>query len=207
MRRHVYVTPKSYLSFIQAYHELYQKKYKTIDKDEQNINRGLFKLEQATEDVEEMKENLKKENAKLDAATESTNKLLKELDVENKKADIKAEEVNEVTLNCEEQRRTIEAERDVANAQLQEALPYLKKAEDAVKSIHQKDITEIRAIRRPKDIVKIIFDCVNILFQQPLDPVTPKEVEVNRGYHPFITDSFENHANKNMNAQFLPNLL
>ena len=34
MRRYVYVTPKSYLSFIQAYHELYVTKYKAIDKEE-----------------------------------------------------------------------------------------------------------------------------------------------------------------------------
>ena len=44
MRRYVYVTPKSYLSFIQAYHELYNSKYKAIDKEEQNINKGLYKL-------------------------------------------------------------------------------------------------------------------------------------------------------------------
>ena len=48
MRRYVYVTPKSYLSFIQAYNELYNTKYKAIDKEEQNINRGLFKLQEAT---------------------------------------------------------------------------------------------------------------------------------------------------------------
>jgi len=86
-------------------------------------------------------------------------------------------------------------------------LPYLKKAEDAVKSIKQADITEIRAIKRPKDIVKIIFDCVNILFQQPLDPVAPKMVEVSKAEHPFIADSFENHAVKNMTGPLLANLL
>ena len=112
MRRYVYVTPKSYLSFIQAYHELYVTKYKAIDKEEQNINKGLEKLDEATTDVEAMKIVLKKENADLDAATEATNKLLKELDVKNKAADIKSEEVNKVTEACEEQRTMIEAERD-----------------------------------------------------------------------------------------------
>lgn len=137
MRRYVYVTPKSYLSFIQAYHELYSTKYKAIDKQEQNINSGLFKLAEATEDVEAMKIVLREENAKLDAATEATNKLLKELDIKNKAADIKAEEVNAVTEACELKRETIEVERDQANIELQQALPYLRKAEGAVKSIKQ----------------------------------------------------------------------
>ena len=203
MRRHVYVTPKSYLSFIQAYHELYNTKYKAIDKEEQNINRGLFKLAEATEDVEAMKIVLKEENAKLDAATEATNKLLKELDEKNKKADIKAEEVNAVTEACEEQRSLIEVERDQANKELQQALPYLRKAEDAVKSISQKDITEIKAIKKPRDIVKIIFDCVNLLFMQPLESVTPRVVEINKGEHPFIADSFEAYGAKNMTGPLL----
>lgn len=207
MRRYVYVTPKSYLSFIQAYHELYSTKYKAIDKEEQNINRGLFKLAEATEDVERMKVALKEENAKLDVATESTNKLLKELDEKNKKADIKAAEVNAVTEACEEQRTMIEIERDQANRELQAALPYLRKAEDAVKSIEQKDIVEIKAMKRPRDIVKIIFDCVNILFMQSLDPIQPKMVEVAKAEHPFIADSYDNHASKRMVGPLLQELL
>jgi len=164
MRRYVYVTPKSYLSFIAAYQLLYTTKYKGIDKEEQNIAKGLEKLAEATTDVEAMKIVLKEENAKLDAATEATNKLLKELDEKNKKADIKAEEVNGVTEACEAQRSLIEVERDQANIELQAALPYLKKAEGAVKSIKQADISEIKLIRNPNAMIKIIFDCVNILF-------------------------------------------
>jgi dynein heavy chain len=154
-----------------------------------------------------MKIVLREENAKLDAATEATNKLLKELDEKNKKADIKAEEVNAVTEACEEQRTTIEGERDVANKELNAALPYLRKAEEAVKSIQQKDITEIKAIRKPRDIVKIIFDCINILFMQPLDPVTPMMINVNKGDHAWITDSYATHGVKNMSGPLLQNLL
>jgi len=207
MRRYVYVTPKSYLSFIQAYHELYSTKYKAIDKEEQNINRGLYKLAEATEDVESMKLVLKEENAKLDAATEATNKLLKELDEKNKKADVKAEEVNAVTEACEAKRSSIEIERDIANQELQAALPFLRKAENAVKSISQKDISEIKTIRNPGDIVKIIFDCINLLFMRPMDIVQPKNVWVAKGEHPFIMDSYLNHTSKNLTGPLLQDLL
>lgn len=154
-----------------------------------------------------MKLILKEENAKLDAATEATNKLLKELDVKNKAADIKAEEVNAVTEACEEQRSLIEVERDQANKELQQALPFLRKAEDAVKSIKQADITEIKAIKKAKDIVRIIFDCVNLLFMQPLDSVQPKMVEVAKAEHPFIQDSYDNHAKQQLTGPLLQNLL
>jgi dynein heavy chain len=41
MRRHVYVTPKSYLSFIDLYKDVYKKKYKLIDTEESNIVAAL----------------------------------------------------------------------------------------------------------------------------------------------------------------------
>jgi dynein heavy chain len=76
MRRHVYVTPKSYLSFIQAYNELYTKKYKIIDVDEQNIISGLDKLAKAGADVELLKKDLAEKGVVLKTATEETDKLL-----------------------------------------------------------------------------------------------------------------------------------
>lgn len=41
----------------------------------------------------------------------------------------------------------------------------------------------------------------------PLDPVTPKVVEVSKANHPFINDSFLSHAGKNMTGPLLQNLL
>lgn len=100
MRRYVYVTPKSYLSFIAMYQDVYKLKYKGIDIEEQNINQGLEKLAEATAGIDELKINLKKEDVILKSAVEATAKLLEFLDVENKKADIKSQEVNAVTEAC-----------------------------------------------------------------------------------------------------------
>jgi dynein heavy chain len=47
MRRYVYVTPKSYLSFIDQYKQVYKTKYDGIDKDDVNIRNGLDKLKEA----------------------------------------------------------------------------------------------------------------------------------------------------------------
>jgi len=47
MRRRVFVTPKSYLSFIDMYKGLYKQKYDAIDVEDQNIRLGLDKLKEA----------------------------------------------------------------------------------------------------------------------------------------------------------------
>lgn len=175
MRRHVYVTPKSYLSFLSMYKEIYKKKYDLIDVDEQNINQGLHRLAEATQGVDELKIDLKAEDLKLKDASEATDKLLKELDVETKKADTKAREVAEVTDKCMEQKRTIEQERSDAQRDLAAALPYLQKAERAVDSIKPADITELKAIKKPAEATCLVMDTVNILFMDPLVPVAPRD--------------------------------
>ena len=54
-RRHVYVTPKSYLSFISGYKGLYQKKLVFVQELARSINSGLAKMGDAKVDVNKMK--------------------------------------------------------------------------------------------------------------------------------------------------------
>lgn len=102
MRRYVYVTPKSYLSFIDSYKQVYRVKYDELNIEEKNIRNGLSKLAEAAQGVEELKVDLKKEDEKLKIASEKTDILLKELEVENQKAKKKADEVGQVKEACEE---------------------------------------------------------------------------------------------------------
>lgn len=44
MRRQVYVTPKSYLSYLNSYKELYLKKYAELDLQESSYKIGLSKI-------------------------------------------------------------------------------------------------------------------------------------------------------------------
>lgn len=86
MRRYVYVTPKSYLSFIDQYKQVYKAKYDGLNTEESNIQKGLDRLKEAALGVEELKVDLKKEEIKLKEASDVTDKLLKELEIENRKA-------------------------------------------------------------------------------------------------------------------------
>lgn len=178
MRRYVYVTPKSYLAFIDQYKQVYKTKYDGLNNEESNIRKGLERLKEAAEGVEELKIDLKKEEVKLKEASDITDKLLKELEVENKKAKAKGDEVAIETEKCVAQKNQIMAEKEQADRDLQQALPYLRKAEQAVDSIKPKDITELKGVRNAVDTTRIILDTVNLLLQQPLVPVVPKTMYI-----------------------------
>ena len=55
MRRQVYFTPKSYLSYLQAYKKLYTVKYKELDVQESNFTIGVNKINDASEAIASMK--------------------------------------------------------------------------------------------------------------------------------------------------------
>ncbi len=84
MRRQVYFTPKSYLSYLQAYKKLYLVKYKELDIQESNFSIGVNKINEASEAIKEMKKDLSLEEIKLKEASDKTEQMLKELEVEQR---------------------------------------------------------------------------------------------------------------------------
>ena len=46
--------------------------------------------------------------------------------------------------------------------------------------IKPKDIQEIKANKNPTDIIKMIFDCILILFKLPLEKVVPETLYVKK---------------------------
>ena len=60
-RRNVYVTPKSYLSFIEGYKDLYTRKLSDVKVLAEKINSGLSKLFEAKNDVKTMQVDLAEE--------------------------------------------------------------------------------------------------------------------------------------------------
>jgi len=118
-----------------------------------------------------MKKELAKKDESLKKATEEVTELLKVLKKEGEKADTKQREVSIIASNCEKQKERIEAEKEVANRELEGALPYLKSAVAAADSITPKEIGDIKNNRKPADIGKLVLDCVLILFQEPINPI------------------------------------
>lgn len=120
------------------------------------------------------------------------NALLKNLEIESAKAQKKSEEVQVVKEQCDEERTKISFERAEADKDLAQALPYLEKAKMAANSIQPKDITELKGLKQPAEICRLILDAVHVLFQKPLIPVGPRVVQF-RKIAPldFIMDSFD----------------
>lgn len=86
MRRQVYFTPKSYLSYLEAYKKLYISKYQELDQQESNYRIGVNKINEASETINKMKVQLGEEEKKLREATDKTEAMLRVLEVEQRDA-------------------------------------------------------------------------------------------------------------------------
>lgn len=81
MRRRVYQTPRSFLSFLGSYKDLYLTKKEQVDVKSKRVIVGLDKLKKGASDVELMKVQLKEEEVKLKEADLATTKMLSKLEV------------------------------------------------------------------------------------------------------------------------------
>ena len=195
MRRHVYQTPKSYLSFLNSYKQMYDDKLASIEKRSNSVTTGLVKLQQGAEDVETMKVVLADEEVKLRKAEEATNAMLSKLEVSSMAAKKEKDSVDVIKQGCEEDKERIAGEKALAEEDLSKAQPFVDEAERAVQSIKASDLQELKKLGKPGDIIKLIFDCVALLKMEKMVKVESSEVTLGIGKEkqtcPFFKDSFK----------------
>jgi len=194
MRKHVYVTPKSFLCLIDFYKQLYKVKYEEINVQERSVNVGLQKLKEASEQVEKLKIVIKEKAAVMAVEEKKTNAMLDKVTIEKGKADAKAEVVNAQKADCMAEADKIAAEKTEAQGELDKAMPFLRDAEAACNSITKKDIGDLKVNRKPANIIRYVFDGLQILMQKKLVDVKGTQVEIAKKEVGFIQDSFEEYS-------------
>jgi len=160
MRRSVFVTPKSYLSFLASYQDLYGKKYAELDEAEQKFNIGLQKISEAKEDIALLEKGLKKEEEKLKIKREEVDVLITELNKQKAAAQKRGDEVGADKTRIEGEAAVIGKEKLDCQASLDIALPALFKAQQAAAKITIKDIAELKGNPNPHIVMKYVVDAM-----------------------------------------------
>jgi dynein heavy chain len=207
MRRQVYQTPKSYLSFIATYKSMYSEKLGALKEKESRVKLGLDKLIQGAKDVEAMKIILAAEQVKLEEATISTNKMLESLEVSSAEAKAEGEQVAGIKSKCEADAVRIASEKASCQNDLAKAQPFVDEANAAINSIKPAHIGEIKKLANPSDIIKLVFDCVLILFNLPLGKVVPNKINMAKTEIGWFEPSFKQALQMMSNPNFLNHLV
>jgi len=165
LRRHNYVTPKSYLELLALYIAILKEKKTDFRKQVDRLKGGLNKLVEANKQVEEMQALLIKKQPELEKAQEETEKMMKKLVVERKEADetqkIVAKEEAEATKQ-ELEARELEKKQEAA---VEEANIILETTLKEVQKLKKEHLVELKSLLNPADAVRVTLGGVVILFQ------------------------------------------
>ncbi|CAN8203477.1 unnamed protein product [Coccothraustes coccothraustes] len=171
-RRRAYVTPKSYLSFINGYKEVYTEKLNSINEQAERMQTGLSKLMEASESVAQLSKDLAVKEKELAVTSAKADKVLEEVKESAEAATKIKLEVQGVKDKAQRIVDAIDIEKQEAEKKLEAAKPALEEAEEALKTIRPEDIATVRKLAKPPHLIMRIMDCCLLLFQKRLDQVT-----------------------------------
>ncbi|NXT53162.1 DYH8 protein, partial [Pluvianellus socialis] len=131
-RRRTYVTPKSYLSFINGYKEVYTEQLEIINEQAERMQIGLSKLMEASESVAKLSEELAVKEKELALASVKADKVLAEVTESAEAAAKVKNEVQGVKDKAQKIVDEIDLEKVKAESKLEAAKPALEEAEAAL---------------------------------------------------------------------------
>uniref|UniRef100_A0A8D0G5C6 Dynein axonemal heavy chain 8 n=1 Tax=Sphenodon punctatus TaxID=8508 RepID=A0A8D0G5C6_SPHPU len=171
-RRRAHVTPKSYLSFLNGYKEVYTEKLGNINEQAERMQIGLSKLMEASESVAKLSQELAVKEKELALASVKADKVLAEVTVSAEAATKVKTEVEGVKDKAQKIVDEIDTEKVYAETKLEAARPALEEAEAALNTIKPVDIATVRKLAKPPHLIMRIMDCCLLLFQKKIDTVT-----------------------------------
>uniref|UniRef100_A0A8C5T8B7 Dynein axonemal heavy chain 1 n=1 Tax=Malurus cyaneus samueli TaxID=2593467 RepID=A0A8C5T8B7_9PASS len=161
--RHNYITPKSYLEFLNIFSSLIGKKQQDLKTAKNRMQGGLDKLLRTAEDVAKMQEELESSRPLLAQAAKDTEATIEQLKVDTAVAEKTRSAVQAEEMKANEKAQKAQAIADDAQKDLAEALPALDAALASLKNLNRNDVTEVRALQRPPPGVKIVIEAVCIM--------------------------------------------
>eukprot|EP00163_Fabomonas_tropica_P031148 TRINITY_DN730_c1_g1_i6.p1 TRINITY_DN730_c1_g1~~TRINITY_DN730_c1_g1_i6.p1 ORF type:complete len:4200 (+),score=1431.71 TRINITY_DN730_c1_g1_i6:1002-12602(+) len=163
MRRYNYVTPKNFLDYISNYKTSLNENRKKFTKMTNRFAGGLEKLVQASEEVDTMSVQLAESKIIVEQKKKENDILLVKIDEATKQATEKQVVATQREEELVELNKQISIDRADAEQALEEALPALQAAKDALKNLNKSDLTEVRSFAKPPIMVEKVVECVSIL--------------------------------------------
>ncbi|XP_018365084.1 PREDICTED: dynein heavy chain 1, axonemal-like [Trachymyrmex cornetzi] len=161
--RHNYVTPASYLELLSNYGDLLKKKKDELNSSMIRLSTGLNKFANTETEVKDIQEILKRMKLELEQATETTGRIIHEITqdtIEAEKTKVMAMQQEAAILKMKEENKEI---RDEAEADLSEVKPMLEAAEASLKALNKRNITEVKAMKRPPVGVLLVIEAICII--------------------------------------------
>ncbi|KAG0004346.1 hypothetical protein BGZ79_009578 [Entomortierella chlamydospora] len=164
-----YVTPRHYLDFIRHYVRLYNEKREDLEEQQRHLNVGLDKLKDTVVKVEELRKSLAVKKNELEIKNKQANDKLQKMVADQQEAEKKKATSIEIQAALEAQNKEISRRTAAVMADLANAEPAVLEAQKAVTDIKKAQLTEVRSMGNPPEMVKMAMESVCTLLGNKLE--------------------------------------
>ncbi|KAK4876213.1 hypothetical protein RN001_012635 [Aquatica leii] len=165
LKRHNYVTPTNYLELVTGYKIMLANKRLEISSQANKLRNGLWKIDDCREKVETMSVELAEAQVKVVEFQQQCDDYLVIIVSQQKEADQQAKEVAVKSIKIGDEEVKCKRLADLAQADLDEAMPALDEAVSALDALNKKDIGEMKSYSKPPAKVEMVMEAVMILKQ------------------------------------------
>jgi dynein heavy chain 2 len=196
-------TPKDYVSFLKCWYALYNLKKKELLVELGHLEAGLSKLDSAAEVVHDLRTNAKQQEKDLRVAQAAADRAMEEISKAITSSTDRRNEVGEIKRTVAENEEKTSARKAEIENELAEIQPILDTAKQAVGSIRNEHLNEIRSLTAPPEAIADVLAAVLMLLGvQDLSWLSMKKFLGNRG----VKEDILNYDAKRIDAELRKNV-
>eukprot|EP00397_Hematodinium_sp_SG-2012_P000045 GEMP01000045.1.p1 GENE.GEMP01000045.1~~GEMP01000045.1.p1 ORF type:complete len:3312 (+),score=740.25 GEMP01000045.1:2269-12204(+) len=176
LKRHVYVTPKSYLDLIALFGGMLEEKRDEKTRARHRLATGVDKINEANTVVATLSGQIEAMQPVIEQKMEDAKLLIPTVREERAKAELIKAKVEADEKVIRKQAVDVRAVQEDAQKDLDVAMPALEAALKALDSLDKKDVTEIRSFTKPPPLVMMTMEAVCVLMGEKTDWDSAKKV-------------------------------
>jgi hypothetical protein len=169
-RRRVAPAAKTFFAYVDLFKTIYAAHAARLLDAQATLADALARLQGAADDADVIQLELDEKEKTLALADDKATAMLQDIVLSTTLAERKRRDVATELASCLAEKGAAEAHRRQIDAELALTAPVLREAELALAQLSPKDISMLKTIRAPPELIKRVFDCVLLIRREPLEP-------------------------------------
>ena len=174
-----YITPRDFLDFIKHFIKLQKEKNEELNEQQVHINKGLQKIIETEQIVNEMKQSLAVKKVELDKKQVETRAKFEKIMEDTEKARLSKEQAEKQKVKISEMKEQIEKRTQTVEYELSTVLPKMEAAKAAIGNMPPKSVAALKGLRKETENTRTALKCSAIIYLYASSKKTTSKLEWN----------------------------